>query len=150
METKQRRNAAARAVLLWLNEEGESYPLVEDFLSSSWVQVGDEQVGNDELVRTVRWLHDRRLVEGPEIDQVPYPVKLILTRAGRLVVVEQGGWVEPDAATPDTTAAKPLLHDVAQAFLLWLYEVDRLQPTPQKFLVDPRSAIDGHQVDDAQ
>jgi hypothetical protein len=150
VESKERRNAVARAVLLWLDEAGESYPLVEDFLSSTWVAVGGERVGNDELVRTVRWLHDRGLVGGPEIDQVPYPVKLVLTRSGRLVVVEQGGWVEPKAATPDVNESKPSIHAVAQAFLLWLYGVDHLQPPPQKFLADQRSTFGSHQIDEAE
>lgn len=145
MESKERRNAVARAVLLWLYEKDGSYPLVEDFLASSWVEVGHENVGNDELVRTVRWLHDRGLVGGPEIDQVPYPVKLALTKPGRLIAVEQDGWVEPEAATPDV-ASKPSVHVVARAFLLWLYPVNNLKPMPQKFLDDPGSVIAGHQV----
>jgi hypothetical protein len=59
MESKERRNAVARAILLWLYEEDDSFPLVEDFLAQPSSHVGDERVGNDELVRTVRWLHDR-------------------------------------------------------------------------------------------
>lgn len=100
MEPKERRNAVARAILRWLYEEDGSYPLVEDFLASAGGEIGGERVGNDELVRTVRWLHDRKLIEGPEVDEVPYPVRLALTTAGRLMVVEQDGWVEQEAATP--------------------------------------------------
>ena len=59
MEPMTRRNAVARAVLLWLYDEDENYPLVEDFLELPAANVDGEVIGNDELVRTVRWLDDR-------------------------------------------------------------------------------------------
>ena len=149
MESKERRNAVARTILLWLYEEGDSFPLVEDFLTQPSADVGDERVGNDELVRTVRWLHDRELVGGLEIDEVPYPVKLTLTTTGRLVVVEQDGWVEPEVSTPDGTS-KPTVTAIARAFLLWLYDNNSQQPVPQKFLGDSRSEIAGYQVDEGE
>ncbi|BBF99671.1 MULTISPECIES: hypothetical protein [Pseudonocardia] len=147
MEPKERRNAVARAILRWLYEEDGSYPLVEDFLASAGGEIGGERVGNDELVRTVRWLHDRKLIEGPEVDEVPYPVRLALTTAGRLMVVEQDGWVEQEAATP-SAGEKPTVQIVARAFLLWLYPVESQQPTPQKFLQAPRSLIANYQIDE--
>ncbi|MBW0108399.1 hypothetical protein I4I84_06565 [Pseudonocardia sp. KRD-182] len=147
MDPKARRNATARAVLLWLDIEGDNYPLVEDFLSLPAAHVSDDPVGNDELVRTVRWLDARGLVDGPRIDEVPYPAKLCLTDAGRIVLIEQDGWVEPDAAPQTTPATKPSPNAVAQAFLRWLYDHNREQPTPAKFLDDSRSNIGGHQVD---
>lgn len=150
MEAKARRNAVARAVLIWLDGEGDNHPLVEDFLTLPAACVGDEMVGNDELVRTVRWLDARGLIDGLRIDEVPYPVKLRLTDAGRVVVMEQDGWVEPAAASPASSAApaaKPSPNVVAQAFLGWLYEHNQQQPIPAKFLDDPRSRIDDHQVD---
>lgn len=147
MDPKARRNAVARVVLLWLENEGENYPVVEDFLPLPAAQVGDELVGNDELVRTVRWLDARGLVDGLRIDEVPYPVKLCLSDAGRIVVIEQDGWVEPDAAPQTAPATKPSPNAVAQAFLRWLYDHNREQPTPARFLDDSRSNIGGRQVD---
>lgn len=146
-----RRNAVARAVLIWLYDEDDSYPLVEDFLKLPASEVGGEVVGNDELVRTIRWLDDKRLIDGPRIDQVPYPLRLRLTAAGRNVLVEQDGWVQPEAAQlTDSTAPppKPPVSAISQAFLRWLYDHNREQPTPKKFLDDPRSLIGGHQVDE--
>lgn len=145
-----RRNAVARAILYWLYDEDDNYPLVEDFLTLPTAQVGNERVGNDELVRTVRWLDDRGLIDGLRIDEVPYPVKLRLTSDGRLLVSEQDGWVQPEAASPATPSAKPPINMSAQAFLRWLYDHNREQPTPTKFLDDPRSSIGGYQIDQAE
>jgi hypothetical protein len=78
MEPTQRRNAVARAVLLWLYDEDENYPLVEDFLELPASDVSGGIVSNDELVRTVRWLDDRGLIDGLRIDQVPYPVSSLV------------------------------------------------------------------------
>jgi hypothetical protein len=150
MELMTRRNAVARAVLFWLYDEDHNYPLVEDFLGLPAAQVGDERVGNDELVRTVRWLDDRGLIDGLRIDQVPYPVKLRLTPSGRIVVMERDGWVQPEAASPAAPPAKPPVNVIAQAFLRWLYDHNREQPTPSKFLDDPQSTIGGHQVNQAE
>lgn len=150
MDSATRRNAVARAVLFWLYDEDENYPLVEDFLNLPAAQVGNERVGNDELVRTVRWLDDRRLIDGLRIDQVPYPVKLRLTAAGRNLVIEQDGWVQPEAASSAASAALPLLALVGQAFLRWLYDHNRERPTPSAFLDDPRSVVSGHQVTQAE
>jgi hypothetical protein len=144
-----RRNAVARAVLYWLYDEDDNYPLVEDFLTLPASQVGNEQVGNDELVRTVRWLDDRGLIDGLRIDQVPYPLKLRLTADGRNVVVEQDGWVQPEAASA-APPSKPPLALIAQAFLRWLYHHNREQPTPSGFLNDPLSKIGDHQVNQAE
>lgn len=150
MDSRARRNAVARAILFWLYDEDENYPLVEDFLDLPAAQVGDERVGNDELVRTVRWLDDRGLIDGLRIDQVPYPVKLRLTADGRNVVAEQDGWVQPEAASPAAPPAKPPLVLIAQAFLRWLYEHNSEKPTPSAFLSDPRSEIGDHQVTQAE
>ena len=48
-----------------------------------------------------------------------------------------------EAATP---ARKPPVALVAQAFLRWLYDHNREQPVPDRFLTDPLSRIEGHQV----
>lgn len=72
MELIQRRNAVARAVLLWLYDEDENYPLVEDFPELFATDVSGGIVDHDELVRTVRWLDDKGLIDGLRIDQVPY------------------------------------------------------------------------------
>jgi hypothetical protein len=111
--------------------------------------VGDERVGTDELGRTVQWLHDRGVIDGPKIDEVPYPVKLCLTRAGRLVVAEQDGWVLAPAAAQSgpTPTAKLSISAISEAFLRWLFEHHHEQPPPGRFLDDPQSFIDGHQVD---
>jgi hypothetical protein len=90
------------------------------------------------------------LIEGPEIDQVPYPVKLILTAAGRRIVTDQDGWVQPEAAPPTGGGSKPPVNAIGQVFLRWLYDNDRLQPMPQKFLDEPRSVIEGYTVDEAE
>lgn len=150
MESMIRRNAVARAVLFWLYDEDDNYPLVEDFLTLPAAQVGDERVGNDELVRTVRWLDDRGLIDGLRIDEVPYPVKLRLTPSGRIVVMERDGWVQPEAASSAAPPAKPPINVTAQAFLRWLYEHNREQPTPTKFLDDRRSSTGGYQIDQAE
>jgi len=63
-----RRNAVARAVLLWLYDEDENYPLVEDFLELPAANVDGEVIGNDELVRTVRWLDDRGLIDVSSVE----------------------------------------------------------------------------------
>lgn len=141
----QRRNTVARAVLLWLYDEDENYPLVEDFLELPAAGMSGEIVSNDELVRIVRWLDDKGLIDGLRIDQVPYPVKLRLTPAGRIVVAEQDGWVQPEA-----TAATSPVRVVAQAFLRWLYDHNSEQSTPKDFLSDARSIIGEHQIDETE
>ena len=108
MESRERRNAVARAVLLWLLNKGDDNPLVEGFLTRPAATVGEEQVGNDELIRTVRWLDDRLLLGGLRIEKVPYPIRPTLTDEGRRVTLDQDGWVEPDAA--------PVLADMRERF----------------------------------
>ncbi|QKV75681.1 TIR domain-containing protein [Amycolatopsis sp. Hca4] len=140
----RRRNVIARAVLHWLYVENDAYPVAEDFLELPESRIDGEQVGRDEFARIIRWLDDRGLVDGVRVDEQDYPVRIILTPRGRLVVVEQDGWVQPEAAP-----AKPHVSTVAEAFLGWLYQHDHEQPPPKRFLDDQLSEIEGHQVSEA-
>lgn len=149
MESMIRRNAVARAVVLWLFDEDENYPVVEAFLEQAAALVGDEQVSHDELIRTVRWLDDRGIIDGPRIDQAPYPVRLRLTAAGRIIATEQDGWIQPEVV-PDRAITEQPVVSIARAFLRWLYDRDHEQPMPQKFLNDNRSVIAAHQTTDAE
>ena len=154
IEEMQRLNSVARALLQWLYGEDDGYPLAEDFLELPDVVVEGQRVRNDDLVRAVRFLDDKHLIDGPRIDQVPYPVRLALTAEGRVLVVENDGWVmgpNPAAATP---AEKPSANAVGQAFLRWLYDHNFEQPMPRAFLDDDRSRFgtrrNRHQVTEAE
>jgi len=143
----RRRNVIARAVLHWLYVKNDAYPLAEDFLELPESRIDGEQVGRDEFVHIIRWLDDRDLLDGIRVDEQDYPVRLILTSRGRLVVVEQDGWVQPEAAA---SPARPPASAVAEAFLRWLYQHDHEQPPPNRFLDDPLSKMGGHRVSDAE
>lgn len=142
-----RRNAVARAILLWLYTEDDTYPVTEDFLALPESRIDGEQLEHDEFVRIIQWLDDRGLIDGPRVDQQRHPARLALTANGRLIAVEQDGWIQPEAVT---TPATPHVSAVAEAFLRWLYQHDHEQPAPNRFLDDPLSEIGGHQVSETE
>lgn len=103
----RRRNVVARAILRWLHAAHDTYPVAEDFLALPEAHFDDGPVDPDEFVRVIQWLDDRQLIDGPRVDQQSHPVRCALTAAGRLVVAEQDGWVQPEAA--ETPAPPPVV-----------------------------------------